>query len=646
MIESTTTGEALPKLECDIVMRGGVTSGIVYPGAVVEIARLYRLRSIGGTSVGAIAAAAAAAMEYGRLTGSNPNALNELGRLPHVLGEEEDGRTKLERLLVPTRQTRPLFNLLWRMVAGDRSTPHRAKKRMFNFATIAKPVAASVVGGASLATLLAWFDPATGAWQAVDWTLAALVGTPAVGGLLAWRPGRKIWRAMLTLPKNGFGLCPGIGPNGTGLIDWTHAQLQALAGLPITKPLTFGDLWTARKMDGRAIDLTVIASDLTRGKLIQLPFLSSEDEIYARRSELRKVLPSVIVNAMAAAPAKGISPDARAANGGQIDGDLFRLPAPEHMPVLFATRLSMSFPLLFQAVPLHLLRRRGKGMAPELVPLWFSDGGITSNFPIHLFDAPLPTRPTFCVNLLDPNEEFERPESVLALACFKRPRTVYMAADNQSRIALINSFWRGSPFQQLQNFGWRIVDTARQWNDYSAMDVPGYRDRIVHIGLGDNEGGLQFNMNTAMIEHLDCRGRAAGRVIAERLHENAKTDPIAPGKPLKLGWDNHRFVRLRAYIAGLELAAAKFGTGWTDNMRALVVSAVRSGESAHYLGYRFVNQAQRQVAEDFSDAVAKLAAMHPKGITTDFVGDLHTSPRPKPVLRLRPPYDGDPASER
>ncbi|MFS2045864.1 patatin-like phospholipase family protein, partial [Stenotrophomonas geniculata] len=42
-------------------MKGGITSGIVYPNAVLALAREYRFKSIGGTSAGAIAAAVAAA---------------------------------------------------------------------------------------------------------------------------------------------------------------------------------------------------------------------------------------------------------------------------------------------------------------------------------------------------------------------------------------------------------------------------------------------------------------------------------------------------------------------------------------------------------------------------------------------------------
>ncbi|HYI24518.1 MAG TPA: hypothetical protein VD767_03835, partial [Thermomicrobiales bacterium] len=56
----------LPALECDLVMKGGITSGLVYPKAVVRVARDYRIRDIGGTSIGAIAAALTAAAEYWR----------------------------------------------------------------------------------------------------------------------------------------------------------------------------------------------------------------------------------------------------------------------------------------------------------------------------------------------------------------------------------------------------------------------------------------------------------------------------------------------------------------------------------------------------------------------------------------------------
>ena len=55
-----------PQEDCDLVMKGGITSGIVYPPAIEILSRKYRFRSIGGTSVGAMAAAAISAAEFYR----------------------------------------------------------------------------------------------------------------------------------------------------------------------------------------------------------------------------------------------------------------------------------------------------------------------------------------------------------------------------------------------------------------------------------------------------------------------------------------------------------------------------------------------------------------------------------------------------
>ena len=39
-----------------MVMKGGISSGVVYPLTVCKLATKYRLKNIGGTSAGAIAA--------------------------------------------------------------------------------------------------------------------------------------------------------------------------------------------------------------------------------------------------------------------------------------------------------------------------------------------------------------------------------------------------------------------------------------------------------------------------------------------------------------------------------------------------------------------------------------------------------------
>jgi predicted acylesterase/phospholipase RssA len=62
-------------------MEGGLTSGVVYPLALIQLAQRYTFRCIGGTSAGAIAAAIAAAAEHGRASGS----FDRLQELPNEL---------------------------------------------------------------------------------------------------------------------------------------------------------------------------------------------------------------------------------------------------------------------------------------------------------------------------------------------------------------------------------------------------------------------------------------------------------------------------------------------------------------------------------------------------------------------------------
>jgi hypothetical protein len=77
-----TVNANAPRLECDLVMKGGITSGVIYPRLVSKLPKTYNFRSIGGTSARAIAAGAAAAAQFGVLSGARPDAFEELDRLP------------------------------------------------------------------------------------------------------------------------------------------------------------------------------------------------------------------------------------------------------------------------------------------------------------------------------------------------------------------------------------------------------------------------------------------------------------------------------------------------------------------------------------------------------------------------------------
>src|SRR5713226_3085445 len=106
-------------LECDIVMAGGVTSGIIYPGAVEAISRRYTFRSIGGTSVGAMAAAATAAAEYGRRMRTNASSFDYISNLSETLADTgAGGHSRLFHLFTPEPSTKALLALVTPLFGG------------------------------------------------------------------------------------------------------------------------------------------------------------------------------------------------------------------------------------------------------------------------------------------------------------------------------------------------------------------------------------------------------------------------------------------------------------------------------------------------------------------------------------------------
>ena len=113
MTDLAAADYSAPTRECDIVMKGGITSGVVYPHAICELAQTYRFVQVGGTSAGAIAAAATAAAELGRAQGG----FRELAALPSWLG----GGRHLKELFQPEPATEGLFRMMIAALEHKRS---------------------------------------------------------------------------------------------------------------------------------------------------------------------------------------------------------------------------------------------------------------------------------------------------------------------------------------------------------------------------------------------------------------------------------------------------------------------------------------------------------------------------------------------
>ena len=552
-----------PELSCDIVMKGGITSGIVYPRAIAELARRYRFRSIGGTSAGAIAAAATAAAELGRESGAGFACLEGV---PDYVGETDAGAPRMLHLFQPSPSTRRLFGAAVGFVRyGTLRAVGNVVWSFWRFPLLAFALAVAAI--------------ALAIWAGVSWALAIAViaFTPwiALVGLL-----RDLVHAFGKLAENDFGLCR-LGPPAPGgsrtksLTLWLYDLLQQLAGKPVDRPLTFADLWgvplpahpdelTDAQRDRlerlgwdpqeRRIDLQVMTTNLTNGRPMRLPVCRYR---YERRAEdgggllfdpeewERFFPPEVMSHLLDYSSIPG-------GNRGALLGALAQgrqlrcLPSGYALPVVVAARLSLSFPVLISAVPLWEIRQR-ENAPPQLRRVLFSDGGISSNFPVHFFDAPLPRRPTFAINLAG----FERGEAPAPGNPASR------VVDPIPATGRARETWKD--IDTMFDFFVAIKDAMQNWRDNAQARLPGFRERVIHVKLAHKEGGLNLAMPPETIADLADGGRFAGERLVERFSGAPAGQAPAPAE----SWDEHRWTRLRVTLAALERLFRRFEIGFS-----------------------------------------------------------------------------------
>ena len=595
----------LPTEYCHVVMKGGVTSGVVYPLAVVELATKFALKNIGGTSAGAIAASLTAAAEYRRRHGSTAG-FDIIRQLPERIGAPGF----LLSLFTPDPPMRPLFRAV-RSVA-ESGNPIQAGLRIWS-ALVTGYYKSSALGaaiGAIVPFALWWFGVA-GA------TAAAVLGTMWVAAAMTLS---SVIAAATTLPillrKNRFGLCSGFyskHPIGQPpLVNWLYGELNTTAGLPPREPLTFRHLHNAPVCNDvtgseRTINLEVMTTNLTHGRPHRLPFAPEEAAIfYFSPDEWRDYFPEPVIDHLIKV-STGASP--AVVNSERLP--LYRLPEVD-LPVIVAVRMSLSFPGLFSAVPLWSVdfTRKQNQRLPDGVPrvaerCWFSDGGLTSNFPVHLFDAPLPRWPTFAIDLKTPHPDYQKEEDFVWL-----PST--NGAGLQPRW---NRFDSGSATRQIGGFINALVDSMQSWHDNLAARMPGYRNRIVHVTQRRDEGGLNLSMPTEVIARLSERGRRAGQMLCT-----------------EFDFVNHVWVRYRAYAAALWTHLRAFGVAY-DHPMPQDEAAWRfvKGEAPPppFPSYRLTPADARALADLTAHVASEVNA-------TPTLAAVDQSPRPRPELRVTP----------
>jgi predicted acylesterase/phospholipase RssA len=593
-----------PTRWCDLIMKGGVTSGVVYPRAVSTLARTYRFKNIGGTSAGAIAASAAAAAEHGRQHRRGKH-FQEIDALPDFLKE----RNRVFRLFQPQRKTRPIFEIL-AAVTDSRRGPCAAVwpaiwgfKRWFVPGLILGILAAIVclrfLASPDLLTAVLSGPPAvarllTGdvaqllpfskaivavvaAALAVVIAVLTLFGFPVAALVIG-----TVLRTLTVLPANYYGICTGFHnqddppPAFFGedkplqpLTEWLMLLLDRLAGVDASdaQPLTFGDLWgldrqqranpewqdraseLRKNVEERDVNLELVTTCISKGRPYKFPL--DLRTFYFDKETMEHFFPPRVVQWMSEHQRAPIGDpddaDARARDAGYL-----RLPNPEDLPVIVAARMSLSVPPLISAVPLYAFdfSLAKDKILPPAEKCWFSDGGITSNFPMHFFDSPLPRWPTFGINLrpAPPNHPIVDDDQC---------ENVYMPRTNQEAV---NLPWPAR-WTDFGGFVSAIVRTMQNWNDDIQLTQPGFRDRIAHVSLADHEGGFNLSMPSETVHDLGERGRCAGEKLVD-----AFTAP-ADAPDIELTWANHRWTRYRATMANLAEYLDAFQRGYFDRER-------------------------------------------------------------------------------
>ncbi len=549
--ELLTADYSQAKYPCDVVMKGGVTSGVVYPQAMCRLARDYVFHNIGGTSAGAIAAALSAAAEYSRREGRD--GFNQLAALPNWLGSG----THLQDLFQPSRSTQPLFRVLLALL-GLGSLKDRLTRA--GCAALKGYARAWVRCSALAAALFAWpIATAWGTWEVIYLAILALAAAFFAG---VFGIAIDIWATLrIAIPDNNFGMCTGLtNPPGTpeALTPWLAKMIDTYADVP--GPLVFGDLWGAQpgndgvtsvpfqatgsevlddfaQRNSRSINLEMVTTNTTIGRPYRLPFSPLEDLFYYfDPNELRKLFPETVVKHMEDHPAAGWLP--KTYKGKNI----VPLPEPKDFPVIVAARMSLSFPLLFSAIPLYAVPRPNSVIkARPVTKCWFSDGGISSNIPVHFFDNPLPRWPTFAINL----RGVPKPGVV----------PVAMATENVADANDVDDSGTG----RLPQFLSAVLDSMQNWVDNTQMRLPGYMERVVEVELDGTEGGLHLTMLDTTRQKLAGYGLRAGETLVKNFLPRATPgtafDPAGP-------WSEHRWVRYRNVFAALNEWLWRFNQGY------------------------------------------------------------------------------------
>jgi hypothetical protein len=301
------------------------------------------------------------------------------------------------------------------------------------------------------------------------------------------------------------------------------------------------------------------------------------------------------------------------------------------MPIVVAARLSLCFPFLFSAVPVYAVDYEAKRDKRQLRRCLLSDGGLCTNFPIHLFDAACPARPTFGFLLdqrlerIEPEQPYWLPELHLEGRADNWQRDVPGVEPDRARDPSV-----GGLFGLLGS----LLLTMKDWNDRMTGRLPQVRNRVMRIKLRRGEGQLNISMpGKRILRMAHTYGTDAGRALVARYAP--RQGQAAPA------WREHLYVRLMVELRALRRHLRNFSAnagarGETVSLRELLDRAARERPLAESKDRP--DPSGRKLKPEERDAVlrsvAAVEALEAALAANDpLLGPYDGSPRPQIALR-------------
>jgi hypothetical protein len=399
---------------------------------------------------------------------------------------------------------------------------------------------------------------------ALDWLQASALVLAGLGLALALAlfafGAALIEELRRGLAQNEWGLCRGKAvPLNRGdvatepaLVDWLHEAIQRSAGRePDDPPLTFVDLWRAPRfgqpmgpaVEGYAappldpsIGLHMFSTNLSHGRPVRWPLNDPNTRLYFKPQEWQAIFPAAVLGPLLKA-SRPYAPASKSDPEDDGGAGLYELPCGD-LPIVVAARLSLSFPVLFSCVPVWAVDYEQPRGRRKLRRALLTDGGVCTNFPVHLFDAAHPRWPTFAL-LLD-----KRLTAYADDRLFLPKGHAEGRADNWQDGRLAEERRARGVFGLVTG----LLQTALDWNDRTAMRLPHVRNRVIRYALQDGEGQLYINMSRqTMLKMAHGYGPRAAQELINAFDTGDDGDERQPF------WRQHLFVRAMSEYRALQL---------------------------------------------------------------------------------------------